>query len=334
MACLGACRPRYNIQRCPRFLGKSPRFTVISKRTFSLQLHSDMDGETNKDRGRKRRRRDHDGRQRHEVLWFADGNVVLATDKFLFKVFKGILSMHSSVFKDMFELQDGGESGGEQEQRGGGKTQELYDGVPLVTLVGDKGDDVAHLLLALHDYRFGLDHKTKPTHVRRKPIYIRSSFVAGCVRGWRYALLPVLFFFCSNMSMDTLLKKTESMNPECLHILIKGRDDLISESSQLVSNLPFYLTMDTGFDKCLDKSPCFDKACYGQLSDLISPFFFCTQGREVVETYLNSACKRCGSSAAKSIDEKRQEIWAKVPSYYGYSGWEDAKAKLKEFIDT
>ncbi len=45
--------------------------------------------------------------KRHDVLWIPDGNVVLATDSFLFKVHKGVLSMQSSVFKDMFDLVDG-----------------------------------------------------------------------------------------------------------------------------------------------------------------------------------------------------------------------------------
>lgn len=88
----------------------------------------------------------------HDILWFPDGNVVLATDAYIFKVFKGILSMHSSVFRDMFELQTVNDStagrGGD-----GGIAPELYEGLilPLVTLVGDKGEDIAHLLRSIFD---------------------------------------------------------------------------------------------------------------------------------------------------------------------------------------
>ncbi len=39
----------------------------------------------------------------HDVLWYPDGDVVLATDSLLFKVHKFILSLQSSVFKDMFD---------------------------------------------------------------------------------------------------------------------------------------------------------------------------------------------------------------------------------------
>lgn len=86
----------------------------------------------------------------HDILWFSDGSVVLATDLYLFKVHKGVLSLHSSVFKDMFELpsiMDGGVAGG----IGTGEGQEMHEGLPLVTLAGDKGEDVVHLLRRVYD---------------------------------------------------------------------------------------------------------------------------------------------------------------------------------------
>ncbi|KLO16685.1 hypothetical protein SCHPADRAFT_937713 [Schizopora paradoxa] len=88
----------------------------------------------------------------HDLLWFSDGSVVLATDIYLFKVHKGLLSLHSSVFKDMFESLnfDGSVSGG----IGTGGSQEMYEGLPLVTLVGDKGEDIAHLLRAVFEPRY------------------------------------------------------------------------------------------------------------------------------------------------------------------------------------
>lgn len=88
----------------------------------------------------------------HDTLWFSDGNVVLATDSQLFKVHKSVLSMQSSVFRDMFELSD---------VRGSiadgtfivGIMPELYEGLPLVPLVGEKGEDVVHLLRAIYERR-------------------------------------------------------------------------------------------------------------------------------------------------------------------------------------
>lgn len=93
----------------------------------------------------------------HDVLWFPDGNVVLATDKYLFRLHKGMLSLHSSVFKDMFELPtvdaSGSSAGGENTAAGMTPDSELHEGLPLVRLAGDNGDDVVHLLRAAFERR-------------------------------------------------------------------------------------------------------------------------------------------------------------------------------------
>ncbi len=76
--------------------------------------------------------------QPHDVLWLHDGNVVLATDSLLFKVHKTVLSLQSSVFRDMFELPT--VVGTRTDADGGaGMMPELYEGLPVVTLVGDEG---------------------------------------------------------------------------------------------------------------------------------------------------------------------------------------------------
>ncbi len=79
----------------------------------------------------------------HDFLWFPEGNVILAADPYLFKVHKSFLSMHSSVFRDMFELPNVGDSIVDgQSVAVTSSESELYEGLPLVTLVGDKGEDV------------------------------------------------------------------------------------------------------------------------------------------------------------------------------------------------
>ncbi|KLO08385.1 hypothetical protein SCHPADRAFT_944478 [Schizopora paradoxa] len=87
----------------------------------------------------------------HDFLWFPDGNVVLATDTYLFKVHKSLLAVHSSVFRDMFELPNVGHADPMPGQGGAGLALETYEGVPMVTMVGDKGEDVAHLLRAVFE---------------------------------------------------------------------------------------------------------------------------------------------------------------------------------------
>ncbi len=82
----------------------------------------------------------------HDVLWYPDGDVVLATESLLFKVHKLILSLQSSVFRDMFDLPTV-----ETVDEGGGIIPEMYEGLPMVTLVGDRGEDVVHLLRTAYE---------------------------------------------------------------------------------------------------------------------------------------------------------------------------------------
>ena len=73
---------------------------------------------------------------RHEKLWLADGNIVLASDytdtpekqgKLLFRVHQSVLAMNSPVFKDMFEVVSDGTADGESHN-------EMYEGVPYIVI--------------------------------------------------------------------------------------------------------------------------------------------------------------------------------------------------------
>ncbi|KLO07226.1 hypothetical protein SCHPADRAFT_1001839 [Schizopora paradoxa] len=94
--------------------------------------------------------------KRHETLWLADGNVVLATKTYLFRVHKSVLAMRSSVFRDMFGLPSAHDEGsGAQEVVG--IVPELCDGIPMVTLE-DEGRDVEHLLKTIYESRYYNSH--------------------------------------------------------------------------------------------------------------------------------------------------------------------------------
>ncbi|KLO16670.1 hypothetical protein SCHPADRAFT_869451 [Schizopora paradoxa] len=91
----------------------------------------------------------------HRTLWYSDGNIVLSTDRYLFKVHKSFLARHSSVFEDLFDFPVIDGTDDDAENAGAcATTQEMYDGLPLVTLAGDKGEDIAHLLRAVYEPRY------------------------------------------------------------------------------------------------------------------------------------------------------------------------------------
>lgn len=81
-------------------------------------------------------------RERFEDLWISDGNVILTTSApgRLFRVHKGVLSRHSTVFRDMFDMPQGKDATG----------SETYEGNPVVYM-SDDDEDLAHFLQALYD---------------------------------------------------------------------------------------------------------------------------------------------------------------------------------------
>ena len=77
--------------------------------------------------------------ERSSDLWYLDGSVVLRADHTLFRVYSGILSQASSVFKDMFTMPQPEDC-------------ESYEGCPLVHLP-DAASDLYPFLKAMHDCR-------------------------------------------------------------------------------------------------------------------------------------------------------------------------------------
>ena len=83
---------------------------------------------------------------RHPELYFSDGNFLIIaqdaakkTDRIHFRVHQAILSKHSQVFKDMFNLPGPPAD-----------AQEFYDGVPFVE-VSDDPEDMAKIFKILYE---------------------------------------------------------------------------------------------------------------------------------------------------------------------------------------
>ena len=79
--------------------------------------------------GYKRRRTDGDGElddgqaanfTKHDKLWLEDGNVILVCAETGFRVHRSLLTLHSTVFRDMFEVATPGD--------------DVEEGVPTVHL--------------------------------------------------------------------------------------------------------------------------------------------------------------------------------------------------------
>ena len=81
---------------------------------------------------------DETGVQTDEQVWFPDGNVVVvAANKVAFRVHKGILSLRSDIFRDLFSLANVDAA-----------TAETIEGCPVVHLT-DPPEEIRHLFLVL-----------------------------------------------------------------------------------------------------------------------------------------------------------------------------------------
>ncbi len=94
--------------------------------------------------------------KRHDTLWLPDGDIILATNTLLFRVHKSVLSLQSSVFRDMLAspmAEDLDVNIDANEVVGLASDSELHEGLPLVILPED-GEDFEHLLKKVYKPRY------------------------------------------------------------------------------------------------------------------------------------------------------------------------------------
>lgn len=79
---------------------------------------------------------------KHGEPWFDDGNIVLQAELTQFKVYRGILSANSEIFRDMLTLP----------QPAVGLDEMQVEGCPVVNM-SDRAEDWAYVLKALYTRR-------------------------------------------------------------------------------------------------------------------------------------------------------------------------------------
>lgn len=68
------------------------------------------------------------------IPWFDDGNVILMSHELAFKVYKGMLSQHSTILKEMIET----------------GAAEVIEGCPAILLDDDSTTDLSNFLTVIH----------------------------------------------------------------------------------------------------------------------------------------------------------------------------------------
>ncbi len=147
-------------------------------------------------------------------------------------------------------------------------------------------------------------------------------------------LLPTLYFACSNYStIDEVIDQANSMTPECLLTLIKGREKSDIEANKLISGLPDDLLEEVRTSACTRMEPCLRNALYTRLFKLINHRFSAIQGSRVVAYHLSPVCASCSSFVTKAIEKKREEIWANIPFHFGFPAWDVLQEGLEQITE-
>lgn len=152
--------------------------------------------------------------------------------------------------------------------------------------------------------------------------------LGACLKADVDVLLPLLYYACSDYPMDSILvgAKNESIDPPYLITLVRGRDLLKDQMNKLVAKLPEDLR--GGHIVCPGTKSCrkvahftgMEKFCNGaDLGDI--------RGEQIAR-FVHHACSDCLGQLTKMIDNKRQQIWDEIPSYFGSPGWDHVKENL------
>ena len=75
---------------------------------------------------------------KHPDLWFDDGNVVLVAENTAFRLYRGLLTRQSEIFRDMFLM-----------PQSEAIATETYEGCPVVRMTGDGAEEWVDVLRIL-----------------------------------------------------------------------------------------------------------------------------------------------------------------------------------------
>ncbi|KAJ7163227.1 hypothetical protein C8R46DRAFT_1193735 [Mycena filopes] len=297
---------------------------------------------------------------RSTEYWFDDGNIILQVESTQFRLTKSILSMHASVFRDMFTMPLPA-------------NEPTIENCPVVVLPGDTAQDWGFLLGAIYP-KFFLDARAPTVEtlagiLRLSKKYDIPLFRRDCFQRLRMQF-PATLAEYDALSGRTLLAE----EPNMLIPLVS-----LAREFDLVSILPllFYSIVVTESDKYMpkvmsDMEPGFtpadrlaclqgyvrlldlqtgtamqwidkDKAyiparscpryqhCLLALKDIIynmsrgqRPEIFIL--RQWIGEWEVGLCDPCRSKARKIFEDARQTCWNELPAVFGLTDWEELKS--------
>ncbi|KAJ7246362.1 hypothetical protein C8J57DRAFT_1476047 [Mycena rebaudengoi] len=289
--------------------------------------------------------------------WFDDGNIILQIQSTQFRLYKGILSLHSSVFRDMFSIPLPPD-------------EPMIEGCPMVTLSGDTVQDWTHLLSVMHPKQVVLSSSIcLSTSVPRVALvaamlrlgkkYDFAVFRKDALRRLRVELPTELFSWGTwkeiqledDMEFAILSVVREvglySILPLLLYILVSDRyymNKIIYDSNVEIApddrltclqghfkliNRQAETTMCWLNPSTMPSSECSSPAkCMGGMRDLLAllheerPLDILAVG-DWDDDWDTHMCPECRQVAQDRFNNGREQCWKELPSIFGLPDWSE-----------
>ncbi|KAH8119631.1 hypothetical protein DFH11DRAFT_1783342, partial [Phellopilus nigrolimitatus] len=287
---------------------------------------------------------------------FDDGNVFLATTTYIFRVHKGILSLNSTVFRSMFSLPQPIE--GEDSYKGLPVVQLVGDRDDEVAILlramyernfyrknqptafwticallrlstkyavdNIRKEVIDHLAMVYPSTLAECDavHEGKMASVLFRPFRQHDFALLSLARACSAdILLPALFYECASHSVDTILDyKPDGSWPgwigNDLGVCLAGRHKLLVAIRETVFK---FLDAPSPTDCVSSRSSCFT----AKQTRYVENYMFFTINPAVFRRELiKILCSSCQSALKSSLEEGRNELWKKLPEFFGLPKWE------------
>ncbi|THU75501.1 hypothetical protein K435DRAFT_974800 [Dendrothele bispora CBS 962.96] len=291
--------------------------------------------------------------QRVEELWFEDGTLIIEARGTAFRVYAGLLSARSSVFRDMMSIPQPESSASHS--------------CPTVTL-HDSPQDLTHFFKAIMDSQYfepppyktnlsiitgvlRLSTKYDVPYLRRRALmHLDCSYPSTSLKAWDARgpvrtippiintpfmllclarevdvpwIMPQLMYCVSGLPMpilegilwDEIQVKPSEQDQK---LLIVGRSELAYLQNRFIFNTLRFKSDDF----CADP----EEARFQLLGAALSTKEIHALGRfghEQLKPYKEDMCESCNTEWNSRLDSARREVWNRLPSVFGYSDWEE-----------
>ncbi len=149
------------------------------------------------------------------------------------------------------------------------------------------------------------------------------------------ALLPHPLLRLRGSDSWTNLFKSRLPRPTAFKNFALRKSCIGQNINRLVAVLPGKLLREARADVCNSKDNCLKNGLpqVDGLDEFVNVAnLMRIKGSLMVERCFTERCSRCKSKLTKFIDEGREEIWERVPIYFGFPGWNVLQARLKDII--